>query len=156
MALPNYDKQKFQIVLTVCENCHKIDIISLDGAQPSYQEIIGVLEVTKQRYIFDQTVVNIDEYLKWKQAKDKIVEWLDESGQSQPGGEEWISVDDRLPTEGGRYWCYVEEITDLGHGYFQWNCAYNQNGRLFTDKSLCNGERITHWRPLPEAPKSEG
>lgn len=71
MALPNYDNQKFRIVLTVCENCHKIDITSLDGMKPSYQEIIGVLEVTKQRYIFDQTVVNIDEYLKWKQAKDK-------------------------------------------------------------------------------------
>lgn len=93
--------------------------------------------------------VSMDIEFKWDNT-----EWLDETGQSQqPGREEWISVDERLPTEGGRYWCYVEEITDLGRGYFQWNCAFNQNGRLFTDKSLCNGERITHWRPLPEPPK---
>lgn len=68
---PNYDKEKFQIVITVCENCQKIDVHSLDGNKASYQEIIGALEVMKQRYIFDQTVVNIDEYLKWKKAKKK-------------------------------------------------------------------------------------
>jgi hypothetical protein len=76
--------------------------------------------------------------------------WLDENAGEK---DEWIRVEDRLPTESGRYWCYVEEITDLGRGYFQWNCAYSQNGKIFTDRSLCNGERITHWRPLPEPPK---
>jgi len=84
-----------------------------------------------------------------KSECDNNVEWLDESG-----ADNWISVNDQLPAESGRYWCYVEEVTDLGRGYFQWNCAYNQNGKFFTDKSLINGERITHWRPLPEAPKN--
>ena len=66
--------------------------------------------------------------------------------------EEWISVEDRLPDEGGRYWCYVREVTDLGVSHFQWNCCYNEDTKTFTDSTLTNGENITHWMPLPEPP----
>lgn len=50
---------------------------------------------------------------------------LDESAAARE--EDWISVDERLPEEGGRYWCYMRDINDLGASYFQWNCAYNAN-----------------------------
>ena len=65
---------------------------------------------------------------------------------------EWIDVNDRLPEEGGRYWCYVESLTSLGFSYFQWNCDYNPQLRRFSDMTLKNGERITHWRLLPAPP----
>jgi hypothetical protein len=64
----------------------------------------------------------------------------------------WISVDERLPDEGGRYWCYIKELTDLGWSYFQWNCAYCAKEKRFTDSTLTNGENVTHWMPLPLPP----
>lgn len=67
--------------------------------------------------------------------------------------DDWIDVNDSLPDEGGRYWCYVEHLTDLGFSYFQWNCDYNPQLQRFSDMTLTKGERVTHWRPLPEPPK---
>ncbi|MEB7891013.1 DUF551 domain-containing protein [Hafnia alvei] len=63
----------------------------------------------------------------------------------------WISVADRLPSEFGRYLCYVEEQNDLGKSHYQWNCSWN--GDVFSDSSLTG--RVTHWMPLPEAPEQE-
>lgn len=63
----------------------------------------------------------------------------------------WISVADRLPSEFGRYLCYVEEQNDLGKSHYQWNCSWN--GDVFSD-SLLTG-RVTHWMPLPAAPAQE-
>lgn len=65
----------------------------------------------------------------------------------------WISVNDELPKEGGRYWCYLEHQNDLGLSYLQWNCSYNENEKRFSDKYLTDGEKVTHWMPLPEPPK---
>jgi hypothetical protein len=78
------------------------------------------------------------------------VQWLDECAGEK---DNWISVEDQLPTESGRYWCYIQELTDLGFSYFQWNCAYNANERRFSDSNLTNGENVTHWRNLPDPPK---
>ena len=66
---------------------------------------------------------------------------------------EWISIKDRLPKEGGRYWCYLEHQNDLGLSHFQWNCSYNENEKRFSDRYLIDGEKVTHWMPLPEPPK---
>lgn len=69
--------------------------------------------------------------------------------------DDWIDVNDRLPTEGGRYWCYVQHLTDLGFSYFQWNCDYNPQLKRFSDMTLIRGEQVTHWRKLAEPPKSK-
>ena len=66
----------------------------------------------------------------------------------------WISVKDKLPEEGGRYWCYLKHINDLCASYFQWNCSYNKNEKIFSDIYLTDGEQVTHWMPLPEPPKN--
>lgn len=63
----------------------------------------------------------------------------------------WISVADRLPSEFGRYLCYVEEQNDLGKSHYQWNCSWN--GDVFSDSSLTGC--VTHWMPLPAAPAQE-
>nr|WP_281726324.1 DUF551 domain-containing protein [Hafnia alvei] len=71
---------------------------------------------------------------------------------AQPVSEpNWVSVADRLPSEFGRYLCYVEEQNDLGKSHYQWNCSWN--GDVFSDSSLTG--RVTHWMPLPAAPAQE-
>lgn len=61
----------------------------------------------------------------------------------------WIPVSERLPEEGGRYWCYVEEQNSLGKSHYQWNCSWNEGA--WSDKALTG--RVTHWMPLPTAPQ---
>ncbi|HDU2678469.1 TPA: DUF551 domain-containing protein, partial [Klebsiella pneumoniae] len=61
----------------------------------------------------------------------------------------WIPVSERLPEEGGRYWCYVEEQNSLGKSHYQWNCSWNEGA--WSDKALAG--RVTHWMPLPAAPQ---
>jgi hypothetical protein len=66
--------------------------------------------------------------------------------------EDWIRVEDGLPEEGGRYWCFVEELTDLGISHFQWNCSYHEVEKRFSDKYLTNGQKVTHWTKLLPSP----
>lgn len=61
----------------------------------------------------------------------------------------WIPVSERLPEEGGRYWCYVEEQNSLGKSHYQWNCSWN--GEIWGG-AMMHG-RVTHWMPLPAAPQ---
>ena len=63
----------------------------------------------------------------------------------------WIKCSERMPEEGGRYWCYVEEQNSLGKSHYQWNCSWN--GDEWSDKALTG--RVTHWTPLPAAPEQE-
>jgi hypothetical protein len=63
----------------------------------------------------------------------------------------WISMEDRLPEENGRYLCYVKEQNDLGISYYQWNCAYTEGVGFI--KPNHNTIEITHWQPLPTPPK---
>ncbi|WP_376751432.1 DUF551 domain-containing protein [Cronobacter sakazakii] len=53
-----------------------------------------------------------------------------------------------MPDEGGRYWCYVEEINSLGKSHYQWNCSWN--GEDWGGEGFYG--RVTHWQPLPEPP----
>ena len=62
----------------------------------------------------------------------------------------WIKVEDSLPQEVGRYWCYVEEQTERGLSSYEWNCSYNPDGKEFRDKDLVG--RVTHWRELMGTP----
>lgn len=89
----------------------------------------------------------------FKELREALNAW-NGNGQKKEG-EDWIDVNDQLPEEGGRYWCYMRDITDLGTSYFQWNCAYNEKEKRFSDSTLFNGEQVTHWRKLPEPPKQQ-
>lgn len=85
---------------------------------------------------------------------------------------EWISVNDRLPEEDGRYLCLTwlnysgnripwyrivsfvanaetdEELAVNGIKGPTW-CSYN------SEWGLCCADNITHWMPLSEPPKEE-
>ncbi|QHJ54645.1 DUF550 domain-containing protein [Klebsiella aerogenes] len=66
--------------------------------------------------------------------------------------DKWIPVSERLPEEGGRYWCYVEEQNSLGKSHYQWNCSWN--GEIWGGAMMYG--RVTHWMPLPVAPQEVG
>lgn len=67
--------------------------------------------------------------------------------------QEWISVDERLPQKSGDYLTYHEHRS-CGVLYYNadiklWNVYYSDDVR--------NAIRsITHWMPLPKAPKMKG
>jgi hypothetical protein len=86
---------------------------------------------------------------------DKIAELELKLRKMQKDREDWIDVNDQLPGEGGRYWCFMRDITELGTSYFQWNCSYNAKEKRFSDSTLFNGELVTHWRELPPPPKNK-
>jgi len=62
----------------------------------------------------------------------------------------WISAD-KPPKESGRYWCYVEEINDLGKSYFQWNCYYDATENRWSDN--LKSVMVTHWAFLKPPPQ---
>ena len=73
--------------------------------------------------------------------------------------QEWISVEDRLPEIGGTYlitlkekYAYEDEWNyhvDVASYSFDWDCTFN-------DWDEGQEIHITHWMPLPEAPKMKG
>ncbi len=82
---------------------------------------------------------------KWKMKSCEIgcevTHWRDIS-------KDWISVSEKLPEEKGRYL--------VMYGYDCVFADYDGDGEWMTD-DLCNISRlVTHWQPLPEAPKKGG
>jgi len=65
----------------------------------------------------------------------------------------WKNVDKELPKEGGRYWCIVREVNDLGTSYYQWNCAYDPEA-TWTGKWSSNALRkdVIWWTELAPRP----
>ena len=64
--------------------------------------------------------------------------------------QEWISVEERLPDKEGTYLTY----TDKDNVDLDIFCIYPSHGTKFWSDE-CRG-KVTHWMPLPEAPKMKG
>jgi hypothetical protein len=62
--------------------------------------------------------------------------------------QEWISVDERLPSKSGKYICCTTKGTILIERFYQLD-----DGGWFSNHKFCT---VTHWMPLPEAPKMKG
>lgn len=62
---------------------------------------------------------------------------------------EWISVDERLPEQCVPVLVYKNSNSEV---YGNMETAYFEKGRW----RGCCGEFITHWMPLPKAPKMKG
>lgn len=71
MLKPDYGKDRFEITITVHENCQTFNVRSLNGQPVKYQELIGALDISKMSYFFDQTGINIEEYRKWQKLQNK-------------------------------------------------------------------------------------
>jgi hypothetical protein len=76
------------------------------------------------------------------------VSWEIES--EKPNTNLWVSVEDKLPEEGGRYWCYVEELNDLGISHYEWNCYFDPHNKEFRDN--LKTMKVTHWTYLLGSP----
>ena len=99
-------------------------------------------------------------YDEWY-GNDDIADKLISNGVTVP---QWISVDDRLPKETGRYLAVKERIAP---DYLGGNRTDIIILRFFIDKGFRMpahipdwineeiNEEVTHWMPLPEPPKGE-
>ena len=76
----------------------------------------------------------------------KVAEYLYNAGYRKQG--EWISVDERLPEQCVPVLVYKNRNSEA---YGNMETAYFEKGRW---RGSC-GEFITHWMPLPKAPKME-
>jgi BMFP domain-containing protein YqiC len=113
--------------------------------------LIASMDVGQRMVSYDTLVATVNlARMELSRLKRRIKEL--ESGQ----GMRWVKASEELPKEGGRYWCYIKELTDLGWSYFQWNCYYDPEEKRFSDSTLTKGENVTHWMPLPPPPKEEG
>jgi hypothetical protein len=61
---------------------------------------------------------------------------------------EWISVEERLPNESGKYICCTTKGTILIARFYRLI-----DGGCFSNHNICT---VTHWMPLPEPPKMKG
>lgn len=146
-------------------------VVGDDGGDAlSYRRLIQSFEPGTKLYRHAQPAPVVpDERDKTVDAEDHPLLWSFNEGWNacraamltvdpqSPGGEpatvpgKWIPVSERLPEEGGRYWCYVEEQNSLGKSHYQWNCSWNKGA--WSDKALTG--RVTHWMPLPAAPQED-
>ena len=92
-------------------------------------------------FIPTTTVPNPEAYaIDWKNKLTKALEGYRKQS-------EWISVDERLPDIEGTYLVY----TDKDNITMDIFCIYPSHGTKFWVGGI-NGD-VTHWMPLPEAPK---
>ncbi len=79
----------------------------------------------------------------------KVIEWLSihQSHPAPVGGEEWISVEDRLPEVDESVLCYFKKSRRIDV------CKYTEVFKMeFVENAICQTENITHWQPLPPKP----
>ncbi|EPH9824327.1 DUF551 domain-containing protein [Klebsiella aerogenes] len=117
----------------------RLDLDEFDGDRRGIADCLweaeeALLEVVKQRAAMLQA---------------EPVTTANKLGNSPVIPDTWIPVSERLPEEGGRYWCYVEEQNSLGKSHYQWNCSWN--GEIWGGAMMYG--RVTHWMPLPAAPQ---
>ena len=66
---------------------------------------------------------------------------------------DWISVKDRLPDEETEYLCW---FGDFPMGAFARVCRWNKiRGAFWCYSDNVKWAFVTHWMPLPEAPKED-
>lgn len=110
---------------------------------------------------FEQPITGIRgcEYLEFTEEGFMVehfdyckLEWLDESVAQPSTVLGWVDAEIELPKEGGRYWCYVEEINDLGIAHYQWNCGYHEIEKRWSIEAGNGEDKVTHWMPLLPSP----
>ena len=70
--------------------------------------------------------------------------------------QEWISVDERLPEESGVYVAYTDNGNSITLDYSAKHKLFNSFDSYSRDVAEGFAIPVTHWMPLPEAPKMKG
>lgn len=82
--------------------------------------------------------------------------WVERQPTLTPSNE-WVRVEERLPTKSGEYFAYTtdENINiiefDEDYGEFGFRKEYYQDG-AYLDSEWVKADWITHWMPLPAPP----
>jgi hypothetical protein len=85
----------------------------------------------------------------------KAIKKQSESYQSIPEADEWIPVGERLPEVGlGGVLVLIESIPPEHYEQFQKVANYDESGWI-CQYAYGRHTKITHWRYLPEPPKTE-
>ena len=98
----------------------------------------------------EEGVAKLSEFLQEKlgeQESGSCKNCTDHGNCSQKGNG-WISVEERLPEVESSYLTY----TDKGSIIIDSFCIYPEHGTKFW---VGGNGRVTHWMPLPEAPKED-
>ena len=79
-----------------------------------------------------------------------------EGWQAKAAQSEWISVEERLPEESGRFLVRYESTSE--ETPYTTIVRYNAENRTFRSLFLLIDQEnpITHWQPLPEPPETRG
>ena len=103
--------------------------------------------MSKQRLIDANALKEWFLYCVVRMESHEIAKQIDKAPTVKPF--EWVSVDDRLPElhtkvlccgkKGGRF---IAELSTWGEGHLYW-----------TKKDGKGCSKVTHWMPLPDAPK---
>ncbi|MEG0346557.1 MAG: DUF551 domain-containing protein [Acinetobacter sp.] len=91
----------------------------------------------------------------YKEIHEADLMWQAAKAQAVP---EWISVEDKLPTENGNYLvCIDGDVFYLTAKWVKNHFKFLARGygltEDFTDWRYCEGVKVTHWMTLPAAPQ---
>lgn len=95
--------------------------------------------------------VNSDHWFDFSQKIEELVDYLISNGVTVTNvgcKSEWISVEERLPEENGYYLVYTKYGYIEVERYKTWDDD-DLDGGYWWEFEGC----VTHWMPLPEAPK---
>lgn len=105
------------------------------------------------RYCFDGNCISADKYENC-QLTDLHCEIAKLTVDLDNAKSEWISVEERLPAENGRYLVCVN-VSHLAFTSLT-IIAVMEYGKNHGFYLYSEDEPVTHWMPLPEAPKKGG
>lgn len=86
--------------------------------------------------------------LKTRYAKNAVKKW-NARKESNAAALKWISVEERLPEESGKYLVYTYDDHIIDAYYSEEAGKWRSYSVVVADK------RFTHWMPLPMPPKEE-
>ena len=90
----------------------------------------------------------------YHETKPKAIDAWNTRTQKEKGGE-WISVDERLPEQCVPVLVYKNRNSEA-YGNMETEKIEKGRWRGSCGKFITCGEFITHWMPLPKAPKMKG
>jgi hypothetical protein len=65
----------------------------------------------------------------------------------------WKNAKENPPRDDRRYWCIVEECTELGVSHFQWNCYYSELRDVWSDDG--KSYNVIWWTDLAPMPRTK-
>lgn len=87
MLEANYDQELFKIEIIVFKDSQTMNVYPTGSYEPSYQAIIGALDIMKTTTIFSQSGVNAEKYREWSNKQKKRAKAATPSAKLGEGGE---------------------------------------------------------------------